>query len=211
MADGFLEKQYDAWAQRPAKVTLRRGGPSLDTLLHNNRSHRGFDPAVPVGEEQLRAIVGVSTLLPSGHNAQVLRYRLVTAEDAPRLLPHLRFGGFLPELHLPRPGEEPRAFIVICTTVPPEPAVWMDLGIACEAMGLKAVELGLNALILRAFDPAALKVELGLPLDPVAVLAIGKGTDRIFLKPTPAGASLRYYRRDGVHFVPKLPLDDLLI
>lgn len=210
MADNFLENQYDAWAHRQ-KVTVRRSALSLDTLLHDNRSHRGYDNSVVVSEDQLHDIVRVCTLLPSGHNAQVLRYRCVTAEEAGKVLPHIRLGGAIPELHLPLPGTEPRAFVVACTTVPMTPTVWMDLGIACEAMGLKAVEKGLNALIIRAFDAAAVKEALALPLEPVAVLAVGKGGERIFLKPTPAGESLKYYRKDGVHFVPKLPLEDILI
>ena len=38
-----------------------------------------------------------------------------------------------------------------------------------------------------------------------------KGAERIELVEIGAGESRAYYRRDGVHYVPKLRLDDLLI
>ena len=43
------------------------------------------------------------------------------------------------------------------------------------------------------------------------MIAIGKGAENIYLKPVDAGESLTYYRKDGVHFVPKLKAEDLII
>ena len=78
-------------------------------------------------------------------------------------------------------------------------------------MALKAVEIGLNALIVRAFNHAEVKEALGLPLEPVAVIAVGKGKDKIELVDVPAGFDLRYYRKDGIHYVPKISLKELLL
>ena len=78
-------------------------------------------------------------------------------------------------------------------------------------MALKAVEIGLNALIIRAFDHNEVKQALNLELEPIAVLAVGKGLDKIELTEIPAGASIRYYRKDGVHYVPKIRIEDLLL
>jgi nitroreductase len=155
--------------------------------------------------------VEVTTLVPSGMNRQALRYRLVTEEDSDKVLPLIRLGGALPELHLPLPGTEPRAFLVICSTVPESPVIDIDLGIAAQSLLLKAVETGLNGIIIRAFDPVKLQEVLGLELLPLLVIAIGKGAENIYLKPVEAGESLTYYRKDGVHFVPKLKAEDLLI
>ena len=71
--------------------------------------------------------------------------------------------------------------------------------------------LCLLQIIIRAFDPVKLQEALGLELLPLLVIAIGKGAENIFLKPVEAGESLAYYRKDGVHFVPKLKAEDLLI
>ncbi|MBO6168681.1 MAG: nitroreductase family protein [Bacteroidales bacterium] len=211
MADNYIEKREEA-LRSAGRTVYRRNTPSLDTLLLKNRSHRAFDTTYSVAMRQLEAIVSVNNKIPSGRNAQTLRFKLLDAssggEDFCRFL-HL--GGYLPELHLPLPGTEPKAFIVVCSTEAESPMVDIDLGISLQSMALKAVEIGLNALIVRAFDRAAVKAGLGLPLEPLAVLAVGKGTDRIELKEVPAGADLRYYRQDGVHYVPKLKIDDLLL
>ena len=192
---------------------MRRNTPSLDTLLRKNRSHRAFDTSYTVAMRQLEAIVSVNDKLPSGRNAQTLRFRLLDApgggEDFCRFL-HL--GGFLPELHLPVPGTEPKAFIIVCSTEAESPIVNIDLGISLQSMALKAVEIGLNALIVKAFNRQEIKEALGLPLDPLAVLAIGKGTERIVLDEVHTGSDLRYYRdADGTHHVPKIAVSELLI
>jgi nitroreductase len=209
MADNYLEKKYEELREK--RPVIRRNHLSLDTLLHRNRSYRGYDPSHTVTRDELLKLVEVTTLVPSGMNRQALRYRLVTEEDSDKVLPLIRLGGALPELHLPFPGTEPRAFLVICSTVPESPVIDIDLGIAAQSLLLKAVEMGLNGIIIRAFDPVKLQEVLGLELLPLLVIAIGKGAENIYLKPVEAGESLAYYRKDGVHFVPKLKAEDLLI
>ena len=209
MADNYLEKKYEELREK--RPVIRRNHLSLDTLLHRNRSYRGYDPSRTVTRDELLKLVEVTTLVPSGMNRQALRYRLVTEADSDKVLPLIRLGGALPELHLPFPGTEPRAFLVICSTVPESPVFDIDLGIAAQSLLLKAVEMGLNGIIIRAFDPVKLQEALGLELLPLLVVAIGKGAESIYLKPVEAGESLTYYRKDGVHFVPKLKAEELLI
>ena len=209
MADNYLEKKYEELQEK--RPVIKRNHPSLDTLLRRNRSYRGYDPSRVVTREELMKLVEVTTLVPSGKNQQVLRYRLVTEEDSDKVLPLVRLGAALPELHLPFPGTEPRAFLVICATVPENPVLDIDLGIAAQSLLLKAVEMGLAGIIIRAFDPAKLQAALDLPSTPLLVIAIGKGAESIYLKPVSAGDPLNYYRVDGVHFVPKLKAENLLI
>ena len=209
MADNYLEKKYEELQEK--RPVIKRNHPSLDTLLRRNRSYRGYDPSRVVTREELMKLVEVTTLVPSGKNQQALRYRLVTEEDSDKVLPLIRLGAALPELHLPFPGTEPRAFLVICSTIPENPVLDIDLGIAAQSLLLKAVEMGLSGIIIRAFDPAKLQEALSLPLTPLLVIAIGKGAESIYLKPVSAGESLTYYRKDGVHFVPKLKAEDLVI
>ncbi|MBO7604756.1 MAG: nitroreductase family protein [Bacteroidales bacterium] len=211
MADNYLERREEA-LRSAGKVVLRRNSPSLDTLLLKNRSHRAYDTSYVVARRQLEAIVSVNTKIPSGRNAQRLRFKLLEAsEGGEGFCRFLHLGGYLPELHLPAPGTEPQAFIVVCSTEPESPTIDIDLGISLQSMALKAVEIGLNALIVRAFDHTEVQQALGLDLEPLAVLALGKGLDKIELTEVPAGASTRYYRKDGVHYVPKIQLDDLLL
>ena len=209
MADNYLEKKFEQLREK--RPVIKRNHLSLDTLLRRNRSYRGYDPSRAVSKEELLKLVEVTTLVPSGMNRQALRYRLVTAEESDKVLPLIKLGGALPELHLPFPGTEPRAFLVVCSTVPESPIIDIDLGIAAQSLLLKAVEMGLNGIIIRAFDPDKLREALDLPLPPLAVIAIGKGAENIFLKPVPAGSPLSYYRKDGVHFVPKITAEDLIL
>lgn len=47
-------------------------------------------------------------------------------------------------------------------------------------------------------------------LEPVALIAIGKPAESVFLLPS-EGENLNYYRKEGVHYVPKLTTDHLII
>ena len=210
MADNYLENRMeDLKAAKSARVV--RNNKSLDTLLKRNRSHRGYDPAVPLSQETLLQIASAATLVPSGMNAQSLRFRLVPGVDAHLLHPHITLGAALPEEHLPHPGEEPQGYIVICSARKEDKVVDIDLGIAAQSMLLKAVDMGLNGIVILNFRADAVREALDLPLEPLAIIGLGKGLDRIFLLPAHQGDSLKYYRKDGVHYVPKLTVEDLLI
>ena len=134
MADNYLEKREEA-LRSSGHTVLRRNTPSLDTLLLRNRSHRAFDTSYAVAMRQLEAIVSVNPKLPSSRNAQVFRFKLLDAASGGKdFCRFLKFGAYLPELNLPAPGTEPQAFIIVCTTVPESPSVYIDLGIALQAM-----------------------------------------------------------------------------
>ena len=182
MADNYLEKRQQELAEKRPKVVHNH--PSLDSLLKRNRSYRGYDTSRPVTEADLLKMLEAVPWVASGMNAQPLRFRLVTGADTARVHPLVKLGAALPQEQLPHPGEEPSAYIVVCSTVPENRVVDMDLGIAAP---------------------------LQLPLQPLAVIGIGKPSERIFLVPVKEGAPLAYYRKDGAHFVPKLQVEDLLL
>ena len=185
---------------------------SLESLLAKNRSYRGYRKEYVVTAEMLKSIIAVNTKVPSGRNRQPLRFKLVTRDTgADKVLPHIRLGAGLPELHLPFAGTEPEAFIIVCTTVPEDRNVYIDLGISSQSMLLKAVDMGLNGIIIAAFDHEAIKQAFSLPYEPVLVVAIGKGAEKIELVPIAETEDHNYYRRDGVHYVPKVKVEDLII
>lgn len=204
MADNYLEKRYEETLGN-GKIRVKKIGHTVDELLTKNRSTRGYKKAYKVSRSELERIAGVCTRIPSARNQQVLRMRLVTHDSgADLVLPLIKMGAALPELHLPFPGTEPEAFIVVCSTVAENPMVDIDLGIAAQSMLLKAVEMGLNGLIIAAFNRAKLQEALSLPYPPLLVLAIGKGDEHIELKPIGESESHAYYREEGVHYVPKV-------
>lgn len=209
MADNYLGRKMEEYeAQKCASVRTRR--VSLASLLAKNRSTRGFDTSFKVRKDQLVSLVEAARLAPSAMNQQVLRYRLVTEEEAHLLLPHIRMGAALPELKLPLEGTEPNAFVVICTDKESR-YVDMDMGIATQTMLLRAVEMGLNGICIAAFDHEAVREALHLPLAPQLILAIGRSAERIELVDIAEGESTTYYRKNGTHFVPKVKVEDLII
>ncbi len=214
MADNYLEKKFEEFHSAKAGGTKHKaanGNLSLNSLLLKNRSYRGFDPSRVVTLDELKQIVEVCTKVPSAKNQQVLRFKLVAGEDAPRLQKYTKWAGALPELNLPFPGTEPSAFIIICSTAAENKWVDIDLGIAAQSMLLKAVEMGLNGICIGAFNKNEVTEEFSLQHEPVLVLAIGKGAENIQLTKVKEGESQTYYRKDGVHFVPKLGLEDLVL
>lgn len=107
------------------------------------------------------------------------------------------------------------AFIIIYSTIPEDRYIDIDLGISLQSMSLKAVEAGLNCLIKGNINKTALKElftgDEGF-LEPLAVLAVGKSAESVFLKPVFSPTeSLEPYTKDGVHYVPKLTTDNLII
>lgn len=209
MADNYLENKFEEFRHKPV---ARKPAASLNTLLRRNRSYRGYDKSCPVTQAQLRRIAEVCTLVPSGRNQQVLRLKLLTRDNGADQMQGLyKLGGALPELHLPFPGTEPEAFIIICSTVEPDKWVHMDVGIAAQSMLLKAVEIGLGGICIGAFNKQALTETFALPYEPVLVLAIGKPAEKIELLLVHAGEPLKYYRENGVHYVPKIVANDLIL
>lgn len=210
MADNYLEKRMEDYRSQPTKPTKRAA--NLEKLLRKNRSYRGYDPSFEVREDQLRRIVAVNTLIPSARNSQALRFRLVTRNEAHKVLPHIRLGGALPHLHLPYPGTQPEAFIVVMSAIEPDNYIYIDLGISAQSMLLQATEIGLNGIMIGACDKERLQEELQLPYRPLLVIAIGRGNEQIRLVEIGAEESHSYYRDDaGVHYVPKVRLEDLII
>ena len=212
MADNYLEKKMAEYRARSASGTAHRHTtPSLNQLLIGNRSCRGYDSHRLVTRDELLRIIGVNARIASARNQQVLRFRPVTGDEARQLCAHVHMGGALPEEHLPHPGTEPNAFIVVCATIPENKWVDIDLGISAQSMLLKAVEMGLGGLCIGAFDNDAVTDLLHLPSQPLLLLAIGRSIERTRLIEIGADDSHAYYREDGVHMVPKVRVDELII
>ena len=220
MADNYLEKKMEEHKALPdrksfkaAKKSRAEGALPLDSLLIRNRSCRGYDSNYIVSKEELLKIVEVNTKIASARNQQVLRFRLVYGTEAKEVTKAIKLGGALPELNLPLPGTEPNAYIIICTQEPKGKWVDIDLGISAQSMLLKAVDLGLNGICIAAFNKEKIcaLVNGGRQMEPLLILAIGKSIERFQLLPIGQEDEHNYFRKNGVHFVPKVRIEDLLI
>ena len=211
MADNFLEKRMEQYRSRSSSLQNAKTKEGLAALLVKNRSTRGYDASYRVRIDQLRRIVAVNTKLASARNRQPLRFRLVTADEACKVLPFIRMGAGLKELNLPLEGTEPNAFVIVCSTIEPRNSTFVDLGIAAQSMLLQAVEMGLNGLCIMDFDCDRLVGALQLQYRPLLVVAIGKSAEKIKLVDIKENDDHSYYRKDGVHYVPKVVVEDLII
>lgn len=201
----------EEYRSMPERRTTSRTGLSLTKLLMKNRSVRGYDPAFTVRPDQMRSILEVATRVPSAMNRQALRFRPILADEADKVLEGFRLGGALPELKLPFAGTEPRAFILVCAACEPDNYLYIDLGITAQSMLLRATEMGLSGIMVGSFDKRRMQELFRLPSQPLLLIALGKGAERIELTEIGADDPHAYYRRDGVHYVPKVRLDELIL
>lgn len=187
-------------------------------LVKQARSHRGFRQDRKVTRQELEHLVECARFTPAARNDQVLKYYLAEKpETVAAIQPLTKWAGALAELHLPRKGAEPVAYIVICLdgSLAENPAPYQrDVGIVAQTMLLAAVEMGLNGCMIGSFAAGELREKLGLPeaIKPQLLLALGEGTDRIVMTDVGEDGSTTYYRdAEDTHYVPKRTLEQLIL
>lgn len=187
-------------------------------LVKQARSHRGFRQDRRVTRQELEHLVECARFTPAARNDQVLKYYLaVKPETVAAIQPLTKWAGALAELHLPRKGAEPVAYIVICLdgSLAENPAPYQrDVGIVAQTMLLAAAEMGLNGCMIGSFAAGELREKLGLPevIKPQLLLALGEGTDRIVMTDVGEDGSTTYYRdAEDTHYVPKRTLEQLIL
>ena len=187
-------------------------------LVRGARTYRRYDGEA-VGEGVLRELVDAARLAPSGNNAQVIRFRVVSADDAAeaeKVFSHLHWAGALKDWDGPEAGELPGGYVVLCLPqkLATNPIRLIDVGIASQTIVLAAAARGLGACMHKSYD-ACLGDELGLTEAGYAVamvVALGSRGEKVELEPATTDHGLTYWREaDGSHHVPKLSLDDLLV
>ena len=187
-------------------------------LVKQARSHRGFRQDRKVTRQELEHLVECARFTPAARNDQVLKYYLAEKpETVAAIQPLTKWAGALAELHLPRKGAEPVAYIVICLdgSLAENPTPYQrDVGIVAQTMLLAAVEMGLNGCMIGSFAAGERREKLGLPeaIKPQLLLALGEGTDRIVMTDVGEDGSTTYYRdAEDTHYVPKRTLEQLIL
>ena len=181
-------------------------------LVLKNRSTRAFDPARRISREELEQLVDLARLTPSAVNFQPLKYLLSWQEETNALiLAHTAWAGLLKDISLPPEGKGPAGYIVICTDTRIAKNAATDVGIAAQTILLGAAEKGLSGCMIGAIDPKlhdllGLKEQYRISL----IVALGKGAEDIRLTET-KGNDTAYYREGDAHYVPKRPLEEILI
>jgi nitroreductase len=184
-------------------------------LIRSNRSFRRFHQEVSIGIETLRELIELARLSPSGGNRQPLKFVLSCNPVTNDLVfNHLTWAIYLKPWPGPAEGERPSAYIIILGNKVVAGSFGYDAGIAAQSMLLGAVEKGLGGCIIGSVDRERLGAALELPegLEILLVLALGKPAETVVIEPLGADGKIEYWRDgEGVHHVPKRPLDELIL
>ena len=189
----------------------------LKDLLLSSRSYRSFDESVKITNEMLADWVDHARYAPSSINLQMLKFYTVTDEElCAKMLANTRWAGKIKDMKLPPDGHEPVAYVVICAdkaVFPNAENFDKDVGICAQTIMLAACEAGFGGCMLSSFSPDAVKeiLELEEAHVPKLVLALGKPDERVDLVGEAPDGSVTYYRENGIHYVQKRKLENILI
>jgi len=180
-------------------------------LVRKARTTRRFDESKPVTGQELRLLVDAARVSSCGGNSQPLRYRLVSGPaECQKVFPLVAWAASIPDWSGPGAGERPTGYIAICSEGTPG----LDTGIAAQTIQLCAAAQGIGACMMGAIQREPIKQALNIDekYNLMLLIALGRPAETIVIDEVAAGADLTYYRTaDGVHHVPKLGLDDVLI
>jgi nitroreductase len=184
-------------------------------LAKQNRSYRRFDEQFLIYRDTLVELVGLTRFAASGRNAQPLKYYLSNDRDLnEQIFSTLAWAGYLKEWPGPEKGERPSAYIVVLLDHTISDTFLCDDGIAMQNILLGAVEKGLGGCILRSINKPRLAGLLNLPdhLEIIDVVALGKPIETVVITNVGDAGDIRYYRdENGVHYVPKRSIDELIV
>lgn len=187
-------------------------------LIKNARSHRSFKN-VTVPMEDLVKIVEGAHFSSAGANKQFLRYFLVNDNEiCSKLFKDVVWASQI--TWKPSEEEAPGGYIIILTDNPPKLPlnfIYADCGISLQNMKLIATSLGYGVNFMEPVkkDDILSLLNLSNEYIPLFVMPIGVPTDEIILTDS-ENDNMKYFREDlgehnYKHYVPKLPLDELII
>ena len=192
--------------------------------IKTRRSIRKFTEQ-PVTEDEVRQVVEAAAFAPSWKNTQIARYIVVTDKEKKDKLADDCMLDFAfnqktthgaPALVVLTMIKERSGYERDGSFSTPLATHWQsfDAGIAAQTIQLAAYTRDLGCCIFLSFDPRKIREVLGIPenLEPLLVLALGFQKEVRRVETVGADGSVKYWRdAQGVHHVPKRPLEDLLI
>lgn len=184
-------------------------------LVQEARTCRRFDEKQPLAQADLAWLVECARLAPSARNAQELRFVNITGQqNCAKMLEYTKWAGALSDWPGPEPGERPTGFIVILKPAGAGEFTDYSVGIAAFAIQLAAASRHWGACIIGAFNRPKVAEFIEPPQDMGAALVIGLGVEaeKRVLEVLAPGVATPYWRDEqGVHHVPKRPLEELII
>lgn len=185
---------------------------TIHDLALQARSIRRFEASQSIDYQQLLQFIDNARMASSARNGQTLKYLPVA--DKPtcdKIFPSLKFAAYLTDWSGPTEAERPTAYIIILHDPSLGPFFAVDAGLATQNIILSAAEAGLGCCIIGAFDRQQLSAVIDKPFEIVHVIAIGRPAEKVVVEPMNNG-DIKYWRdAEGVHHVPKRPLDKVVV
>ncbi len=188
----------------------------LKNIFKFDRSYRFYDPSYIVKPEELKTMVELTRYSPCARNGQILKYKFIVGEDAKRLKGLYKMGSLLDDEDRPTDNQRPSAFIVVMLDNEKgelDQYAVMDAAIASHSILLKASEMRLGGIMLGSADLEKIVeiFEIDKRYTPLLLIAIGKPNEKIEIVDIDDSDDRSYYKKNAVHYVPKVKLDDLIV
>lgn len=186
----------------------------LKDLVLQNRSYRKFHANKKVSQETLTELVDLARITPSSKNRQPLKYLLLTEQtDTDFLFQQLQWAWHLKDWAGPSVEERPAAYIVMLLDTNLNEYADIDAGISAQTILLGAVEKELGGCIIRTVNHYEVRkrFQLAEEMKIVLVIAIGYPNQEVQLCSPDKNGEIVYFEKEGIHFVPKRGIEDLII
>lgn len=186
----------------------------LYDLLHKTRSYRNFDYSVKYTDDEMKMLINLCRFTPATANLQSVKFAYACDDGlCSKVFPLLRWAANLTEKP-PYDGNLPSAYILLCCdlNISKNP-IEIDVGICAQTIVLGAMERGIGACMIGSIDREKISEVFGLSenLYPRLIIALGKPKEKVVLVDAVDG-NTKYYRDENkTHYVPKRPLDEILI
>lgn len=183
-------------------------------IVAKNRSYRRFFEEEKISLTTLTELIELARLVPSGANAQALKYMLINSdEDKAKMFPTIGWAGALPEWD--GPIERPSAYIIVLCDLAIGKNKQTDVGISAQTILLGAVEKGLGGCMLGNIKRSEIAEKFDIDTEKYSielVIAIGKPKEDVRITDVPQSGKTTYYRDENmVHYVPKRSISELIV
>lgn len=185
-------------------------------LVAKNRSYRRFVEAEKISKDTLTELIGLARLVPSGANAQALKFMPINTEEAnAAMFPTIGWAGALPDWDGPVAGERPSAYIIVLCDLSIGKNKQTDVGIVAQTILLGAVEKGLGGCMLGNIKRTEIAERFNIDTEKYGielVIALGKPNEDIRIVDVPENGKTTYYRDENtIHYVPKRSVEELIV
>lgn len=187
----------------------------IKELVTKSRSYRRFYEE-EISYETLKELIEIARYVPSTVNSQPLKFRLINDKDGnAKVFSTLAWAGLLKEWNGPEEGERPSAYVIILGDLSVGKNKHLDVGITAQTIMLGAAEKGLGGCMFGSIQREKLASLFDIDTERYSVelvLALGKPKEEVRIVDLPENGSTAYYRdENGVHYVPKRSVEDLIV